>query len=349
MSMLAGVGGRSEFLHQADKCRAMGSPFIAAVLEAADRQLLNAPISAAMVLGWPGDPAAAALAMRFNGALNALARRGTPGYLAELYRGEHDDFDGAIADALSQEDAFIANWLGHPPQTNEVARAAAIVAALMTARSEWNMPFQLLELGSSAGLNLNLARYAYKLGTLSVGDPASAVRIEPQWRGPCPPIASLEIIAARGVDLQPLNASNPDHSERLLSFAWADQHARYERLERALQIAAAHPPRVDQGDAVAWLAQRLDEPQAAGCCQAIVHTMFLQYLNDRDRLDIAAMIDAAGARATAERPLVRIGFEWTADRSEVELRLTRWPTGQSEALAKCHPYGDWLEWQAPQD
>ncbi|WP_236632227.1 DUF2332 domain-containing protein [Caulobacter sp. BP25] len=345
MTKRAEVRGGSEFLRQADRCRAMGAPFVASVLEAVERQLPHAPISAAMIRSWEGDPAAAAIAMRFNGALNALARRGASASLTRLYGGDHSDFDGAIAEALSLEDAFIARWLEHPPQTNEVARAGAIVAALLTARTRWNMPFELLDLGTSAGLNLNLARYFYRLGAISVGDPTSAVRVEPQWRGPSPPIAPLEIASARGVDLQPLDASNPEHRERLLSFAWANQQDRYKRLEAALQIASIHPPRVDQGDAMTWLNERLEEPQPEGRGRAVIHTMFIQYLSDQDRLQIDETMEQAGARASDKRPLLRIGFEWTPDRSKVELRLTQWPTGSTRVLAICHPYGDWLDWQ----
>ena len=343
----ATLGARGEFLRQAGNCRSMGSFFVAAVLEAVDRQLELAPSSAAMIGAWQGDPAAAGVAMRFNGALHALARGGAPRSLAELYRGEHDDFDGAIAAALSQQDQYIADWIRHPTQTNEVARAAAIMAALMSAGQRRPMPFDLLELGSSCGLNLNLARYAYRLGAVAAGDPSSTLRIEPQWRGANPPVAPVSIATARGVDLNPLSASNPEHRQRLLSFAWADQPERSQRLEAALQFAVAHPPRVDRGDAVAWLAQRLAEPQEAGHCRAVVHAMFEQYLNDGERRDIAAMMAAAGARATAGRPLVRISFEWTPDRSKVDLRLTCWPHGEPVVLAKCHPYGDWLEWRAP--
>ncbi len=341
-----GVG--DDFLRQAAQCRSMGSSFVPSVLEAVDRQLLHGPISADIISGWPGDPAAAALAMRVNGALHALARRGALKYLAELYRGEHDDFDGAIASAFSQEDRFIADWIRHPTQTNEVARAAATMCALMTVGSRWAMPFDLLELGASCGLNLNLTRYAYTLDRVAVGDAHSAVRIEPHWRGPPPPVAPISIVTARGVDLHPLSAANSADRERLLSFVWADQPARSKRLQSALQIAAAHPPQVDLGDAAGWLAERLAEPQAAGRCRAVVHTMFMQYLSDRDRRHIEAMIDAAGALATDDRPLAWIGFEWTEKRREVELRLTSWPQGETVVLAKCHPYGDWLEWCAPE-
>ena len=344
MNTLTSVGGKQEFLRQARTCRTMGSTFLASVLEAVDRQLPHAPISTDMIMGWPGDPAAAAIALRFNGALHALARRGDPGYLAALYRGEHHDFDGAISAALSQEDRFIADWIRDPTQTNEVARAAAVMSALMAVHLERPMPFELLELGSSCGLNLNLARYFYTLGDVSAGDPRSAVRIAPEWRGPDPRVAPVSIASAVGVDLHPLNASNANDRERLLSFTWSDQPVRSKRLEEALRIAVAYPPRVECGDATAWLAQRLAEPQAAGQCRVVVHTMFMQYLSDEDRHDLAARIVAAGRRATAERPLAWIGLEWTPDRSEVQLRLTSWPRGESVVLAKCHPYGDWLEW-----
>ncbi|WP_404413646.1 DUF2332 domain-containing protein [Brevundimonas vesicularis] len=336
-----------ELAAQAERCRAMGSPFIADVLEAAGRQLACAPLTAARIRNWQGDQTAAALALRLNGALHALARAGRSRPLSSLYRREHTDFDGAVADALAQNDQFVADWVLHPPQTNEVARAAALMAALMAAPLERSMPFELLELGSSCGLNLNLDRYAYALGPIAAGDPFSDVRIEPQWRGDEPKTRPVSIASARGVDLQPLNAADPAHRERLLAFAWADQPARTRRLEHALRIAAAHRPRIDQGDAVIWLADRLAEPQAGGCCRVLMHTMVLQYLSDDDRRQIAALLSTAGRRADAEHPLLWISFEWTRDRTHVELRLTAWPTGETRVLAHCHPYGDWLEWLSP--
>lgn len=345
MKMLAVTGARHAFARQAESCRSSGSDFVAAVLEAVDRQLHLAPLSSRMVQSWTGDPAAAAVALRVNGALHALARRGSPPYLAALYSGQHDDFDGAVAEALSEQDQFIADWMRYPTQTNEVARGAAIMSTLMTVAAARPMPFQILELGSSCGLNLNLARYAYRLGAVAAGDLSSPVRIEPQWRGAAPPAAQVSILSAEGVDLNPLSALDPAHRERLLSFTWADQPSRSRRLEAALQVAIAHPPRVHRGDAKLWLTQRLAERQSEGVCRAVVHTMFLQYLGDQDRQGIAAMLAAAGAGATAERPLIEIGLEWTADRREVQLRFTRWPDGESAVLATCHPYGDWVEWR----
>ncbi|RAK57014.1 DUF2332 domain-containing protein [Phenylobacterium deserti] len=346
MKMLQAAGAEHAFARQAQNCRSAGSTFVASVLEAVDRQLPHAPLSHEFVRAWKGDPAAGAIALRVNGALHALARRGKPKYLADLYSGAHEDFDGAVADALSQEDQFIAEWIRHPTQTNEVARGAAIMAALLSVAAQRRMPFEILELGSSCGLNLNLDRYAYELGTMSVGDASSSVHIAPKWTGPNPPDAFVSIVAARGVDLSPLNARNPAHRERLLSFTWADQPDRSRRLEAALRQAVTQPPRVDQGDAGQWLAERLAEAQPKGVCRAVVHSMFLQYLSEDARRSVAATLAGAGAEASLDRPLIEIGLEWTTDRREVQLRLTTWPTGQTSVLARTDPYGEWVEWLA---
>ncbi|MBB3345842.1 DUF2332 domain-containing protein [Sphingomonas sp. BK069] len=329
---------------QAQVARTIGSPVVAAVLESGARQLARAPLTAAVFARWPGDRAAAALAMRFNAALHALARRDTPARLGALYRGEHRDVDGAIGEALAAHDAFIAEWMQHTPQTNEVGRAAAILAALKVVRARFDLPVELLEIGASAGLNLNLHRYAYDLGGVAAGDPASPVRIAPDWRGPPPPDAAVELVAARGVDLAPLDAADAATCERLMAFVFVDQSARSRRLESALALARRWPPRVERGDAVAWLGDRLVEPAPPGRCRAIVHSMVTQYLGAPARAELDAVIAAAGAAATRERPLVRIGFEWTADRAAVLLTLTSFPGGEAQVLAECHPYGAAITW-----
>jgi hypothetical protein len=73
--------------------------------------------------------------------------------------------------------------------------------------------------------------------------------------------------------------------------------------------------------------------------------MVLQYLTDDERQVVEETIAGAGARATRERPLARISFEWTPSRDEVQLCLTLWPTGEKRMLATCHAYGDWIDWR----
>jgi len=345
VNMVACAPERGELWRHAKVARALGSPFVAAVLEAGERQLVRAPRTAALIRHWPGDLSQDAVAMRFNAALHALARHGRLPALSALYANQHDDFDGAIGGAMVAQDDVIALLMRDTPQTNEVGRSAAIAAALMVARQQFGLPFELLEIGSSSGLNLNLAYHTYELGGVSAGVVRSSVKIAPTWMGADPPRAPIEIVTARGTDLNPLNPGDPHVRDRLLSYIWADQPHRARRLESALALALRHPPQVDHADAVTWLSARLDDGQAAGQCRVIFHSMVLQYLTERDRHSITSTIRHAGARSTADRPLAWISFEWTAMRDEVQLCLTCWPGGGTRLLATCHPYGEWIDWR----
>ena len=335
---------RGELARQAGLIRALGSPFVAALLEAGERQLHRAPRTAALIADWPGDPAEAALAMRFNAAIHALARRGASPALVELHARLDGAFDATLGETMAAEDAFIHHWMLRPTQTNEVGRAAAIVAALMVARRRFDLPVELLELGSSAGLNLNLADYAYDLGGVQAGARGSRLRIAPTWSGPPPPLAPVEVVSARGVDLHPLDVADAATRERLLCHVFADQPDRADRLREALTLAQRRPPRIDRGDAATWLAGRLSDPQPDGRGRAVIHSMVYQYLDPDDRRALVSAMNEAGARAGARRPLFWIRLEWTAARSAVQLLLTTWPDGETRQLATCHPYGAAIAW-----
>lgn len=334
----------SELYRQSLVMRAIGTPFVADLLAAVDRQLDKAPLSAALIRSWGDTAASSAIAMRINAALHALARRGVEPQLAALYAGEHDRFDEAVALALASHDEFLVDWLLRVPQTNEIGRAAALHAALMVLAQDGGHDFELFEIGASAGLNLNLARYAYDLGGVRAGEPDSRVRIAPDWRGPPPPDAVVTVHAARGVDLHPLDVNDPAACERLASFIFADQPERAQRLDRALEIARKDPPRLDIGDAASWLAEQLAVPGPDHRHRVVLHSMVLQYLNAEDRMSIEATLQKAGASATPVRPFAAIGFEWDDARERVELRLRSWPGDHDRVLARCHPYGAWIEW-----
>ena len=65
-------------------------------------------------------------------------------------------------------------WLGHPPQTNEVGRAAALLGGLRHVAAEAQLPIRLIEVGASAGLNLRADHFRVT-GTGSYGDERSKV------------------------------------------------------------------------------------------------------------------------------------------------------------------------------
>jgi hypothetical protein len=302
------------------------------------------PQTNAMIADWPGSRSEAAVALRFSGAMHALARRRANPALVALYHALDGDFDTVIGDTLAAQDGWIAAWMQSPPQTNEVYRAGAIMAALLTAVNQHAVPFELLELGSSAGLNLNLHRFAYDLGGVRVGNALSLLRIVPEWRGPPPPAASVQVTQTRGVDRDPMNPLDDWTRERLRAFCWPDQTERMARLEAALALAAVHPPRIDRDDAADWLEARLAEPQAEGTGRAVFHSIVLQYLDEAGRARIGQAMAMAGQQATPDRPLAWISFEWDEGRSCVEIALTLWPEGRRRVLGTSHAHGAWVDW-----
>lgn len=333
-----------ELLRQARICRAQGSPFTAAVLEAARETLDRAPGVAALFAGWQGDRGHAALALRLAGGLHALARKRFTPRLAMLYRERDGAMTDVIGEALALGDAFLLDWMQGPPKTNEVTRAGAIMAALLVVAERFAMPMELLELGSSAGLNLNLHRYAYDLGGVHAGDVVSRVRIAPEWRGPPPPDAPVRIAGAAGVDLEPLDLSDEATVERLLAYVWADRHDRMERLAQAVAIWRTHRPDLVAGDAADWLEERLQRPQPAETARVVFHSIVLQYVPPAGRQRIAAALEQAGARATDQRPLAHVSFEWDDARSVVQLALRVWPGGEARLIGRCHAHAEWIDW-----
>jgi hypothetical protein len=78
-----------------------------------------------------------------------------------------------------------------------------------------------------------------------------------------------------------------------------------------------------------------------------MHSIVWQYVPADQQDRITAAMEAAGARATAERPLAWIALEANRARHHHELRVRYWPGGDAETLlATSHPHGAWIDWRA---
>jgi hypothetical protein len=142
--------------------------------------------------------------------------------------------------------------------TNEVGRSALLLPAFdMIARAA-NAPLGFIEIGSSAGLNLNFDRYGYRhtdeqgVSKLERWTDASLVqscvpegpRVPSLGKLP-PPVASRI-----GLELYPIDVTAENDRRWLKAFVWPERTDRLAKLEGALKIAAVHPPRIRGGDAV---------------------------------------------------------------------------------------------------
>lgn len=342
-------------------CRMLDAPFTAGLLEVVRANVAAGGALAALTVPWPGRPLADALPIRLAGAFHALARSGRVPALVAVYSAASRTTPTAPApdatvwgtgaaealvdDVARAERDAIAAFIAHPPQTNEVGRSAILMLGYAEVARVTGLPLRVLELGASAGLNLNWDRYGYRLGERMVGPTTASLVLAPEWRGPPPDVTTLPAVAARrGCDRSPIDLAAPGATERLLAYVWPDHPERVRRLATAIAVAQAVPPPIDAADAGDWLAARLAEPGASDVATVVAHTIVWQYFAPATAARARRALDDAAAAATAARPLAWLAFEHRRSDAPPELTLTTWPGGTRRVLARAHPHGNWIEW-----
>lgn len=335
------------FAGQAVHCDALGSPFTARLCTLlASRDWPDGALRD-RVFAWPGDTGSRgqSIPLRLCGALHALQLQGNPALTCVYPPHEADDAAVwlAVAAAMTDHATFIDRFIDSPPQTNEVRRAAALIAASHWLHARHPLPFRITELGASGGLNLMFDRFALALPGARLGPADAALTLSPDWTGPLPPASPPQIVDRFGVDLNPLDPADPQDAMRLQAYLWAGQPDRL-ALTRAA-IAVAHAP-VIRADAIDGLTPRL--PHVPGQLHLIYHTIAWQYFPaDRQALG-RARIEAAGATATADAPLAWLSMEAdSTDAAGAALTLRLWPGDLTVALGRVDFHGRWLHWTAP--
>ncbi|WP_448663141.1 DUF2332 domain-containing protein [Sphingomonas sp. CJ20] len=337
---------RASFGVQAGYCEAMGAPVTARIAAALGDALTRESETGRRVLDWPGEPVADALVLRLIGGLHALHRRGVAP-LAPIFTGVETDparIAAVLRGVLIAYDLALLPWLYGPPQTNEAGRSAGLMTGILHLAARFGPRVEVLEIGSSAGLNLMLGRYRFDLGGVGVGPLESPMRIAPEWRGAPPPDAPVEIVSARGVDIQPLDLTGDRDAERLQAYCWAENVERQARLTTAIAMIRAQGVALERGDAADWVERRLAEPQADGVTRMLMHSVVWQYLPQDTQQRIVAAMRATGARATPERPLGWVMMEPNRDLARHEVRVQGWPGDAGmQLVALTHAHGAWVE------
>jgi hypothetical protein len=335
------VGGLLRF--QSAACGQVGSPLYEHLLErAADDYERGGPVRRVLE-GHEGDPKDSALALRLMGAVHRLVLEGRAPPLARRYADAGSDLDRtweAFRMTLEQRVAELRPLVGRPVQTNEVGRCAALLPGFLRVAAHTGLPLRLLEVGSSAGLNLVWDEYRYEADGFAWGPLDSALRIGFELSGGEIPDTPARVAERRGCDTSPVDPGSEEGRLTLLSYVWPDQAVRMERLAVALEIAASRPVRVEHGDAVAWAAARIAEP-APGCATVLFHSVVLQYLAEEEREALARVVREAGSRAGEDAPLAWLRMEPDGDRAAV--RIATWPGGEDRLLARAGYHGTPVE------
>lgn len=244
-------------------------------------------------------------------------------------------------------------------QTNEVGRCALLLPALALV-ADHGGSIGHVDVGTSAGLTTLLSRFAYRYGpegtpgsgqTIGAGAPL----LECSVRGDGPvPTTIPEIASARGIDLDPIDISDPHDARWLQACCWPDQTDRFERLAAAIALAERDPPEIVAGDAVDVIRTTI-EAVPGDQHPVVTSSWALNYLSpSRRRRFVDELADVGAERdiswVFAESPALTPELPHAPDLAgehTTALVLVRWRNGERtvDHLATCHPHGYWLHWR----
>lgn len=239
--------------------------------------------------------------------------------------------------------------------TNEVGRSALLLPAFDLLARETGTPLGLVEIGSSAGLNLNFDRYGYRY-TDEKGTPRLERWTDAQFVLSCvlegsaiPPLGQFPppVGSRVGLELYPTDGRDANEQRWLKALVWPERLDRLAKLDGALKVIVAHPPRIRGGDAVANLASALAEiPSNQTPC--VYHTIMGYQLNGDQHTSINNTLFAA----SMTKPVWRITVEGEVAHSNPTetfnpLKVSRYFNGERRVitLAVCDPHGLSMEWK----
>ena len=253
-------------------------------------------------------------------------------------------------------------------QTNEVGRCSALLPGLclIASQYEWDEPLSLLDLGTSAGLNLLFDDYAYTYraaeggAVRTAGAIDSAVAIECAARGDVTRLPDLRLPAMAdrvGLDLSPVNPFSDDEALWLLACQWPDNPARFGRLRAALANvrSVAHPPRLERGDMLTDL-PRVAASMAGKGPLVVFHSWVAAYLSEQEQQSLTEQVAGLDAHRPVhylycESPFETPGLPTPPSpvrREGPDLATTLVHVGPggrpAVRLADTHPHGYWIRW-----
>ncbi|WP_227133971.1 DUF2332 domain-containing protein [Halorubellus salinus] len=314
----------------------------------------------------PGQPAPQLLLAAIQAELFASDATDDPstvdGVLAAYYPSVVDDArdpDHALASTVrafvrEHEPALRERVSTRRVQTNAVRRCSALYPGYATVAERVDDPLAVLEVGSSAGLNLNWDRYRYAYRTTDAehvaGSTDAPVTIETRLRGEVvPPLPDdPPAVAGRvGVDVNPLDPTSAADARWLRALVWPEHDDRRRVLDGALAVAREHPPDVRTGDAVTDLHAVADQ-LPADAPLVVAHSLVLYQFDDDAR---EAFHDAVAVLASErDAPTFHLAGERPdPDRDHgIQLRLARVDgdtTTGGEHLGTFEQHGAWVAWR----
>jgi hypothetical protein len=252
-------------------------------------------------------------------------------------------------------------------QTNEVGRCTALLPGLCHIASQYaeGAPLSLLDLGTSAGLNLLFDDYAYTYrapegdSVRTAGAPGAEVALQCVARsglGLLPDLRSPAMAERVGLDLSPVDPRSDDKAYWLLACQWPDNPVRFANLRAALDNVrtAPDPPRLEQGDMVRDL-ERVVGTMGGDGPLVVFHSWVAAYLGEDQQRELVEVVHAAGRARPVHYLYAESAFETAGlptppppvphEGPDMATALVHEaPGAEPVRIADMHPHGYWLRW-----
>jgi hypothetical protein len=226
-------------------------------------------------------------------------------------------------------------------QTNEVRRCAYLYPSFCRIYNKADRPLALIEIGTSAGLQLLWDQYSYSYNSTEVyGNTHSTLKIESEIQGEKSPflLKNTPPVTSRiGIDLHINDLKHPESYLWLKALIWPEHKERIIHFEQAVECLKDEPLELIEGDGVKLLPEIVSRiPLGAVVC--IFHTHVANQIPLEGKHELLELIRNIGQK--------RDVFHLYNNMWDSALHLDYYLDGEEfkETLAETEGHGRWFQW-----
>ncbi len=227
-------------------------------------------------------------------------------------------------------------------QTNEVRRCAYLYPSFCYIYNKIKKPLSLIEIGTSAGLQLLWDKYNYSYGTDEVfGDRNSKIHITSEIKGDNFPFLlknSPPVISKVGLDLHINDLNNSEDYLWLKALIWPDHQERLNLFDKTAQHFNENSAKLIEGDGIALLSEVIAQaPNKSALC--IFHTHVANQLPEELKDQLIKTIQMVGRK--------RDVFHLYNNMWDGKLHLHSFINGieDNKTVGETDGHGRWFTWE----
>lgn len=227
-------------------------------------------------------------------------------------------------------------------QTNEVRRCTYLYPSFCYMFNKVNKPLALIEIGTSAGLQLFWDQYRYSYGTGEVfGNKDSKVHLKSEIKGENQPFflqQSPPVVERIGLDLHINDLNNEEDYLWLRSLIWPEHKERLEMFDHAAACLKEQTVKLIEGDGVSLLSDIAEQiPEDSVIC--VFHTHVANQIPESVKHKLVEKVKEIGAK--------RDVFHLYNNMWDRDLHLDYFMNGKeyNETVGETDGHARWFSWR----